>query len=106
MDDAASGLDADVQKQIAHHLHGEHFNRGDLICGGDGDLVEARNGMERFIDTDGEVGFNGVGYNGGGDDAGSPDAKKIDVMNSRWGGARLESGFIRGWKGAWLGSNS
>ena len=41
--------------------------------------------MERFIDNDGDIAFNGAGHNGGGDNAGSPDAKRIDVMNSRWG---------------------
>ena len=39
LDDSLSGLGGDALKQIAHHLHGEHFTRGAVICGGDGDLA-------------------------------------------------------------------
>jgi len=41
---------------VAHHLRAERFPRGAVICRGDGDLVEAANGMVRFITDEGEVG--------------------------------------------------
>ena len=50
-----SGLGEEALRSVAHHLHGEKFTRGTVICSGDGELVESGNGVERLIDSNGEV---------------------------------------------------